>query len=63
MLCLRPQKTSLQALEKNLQSNPFGHGARSNRDNAWDAYFGGGFRTYVVSNRHVVINVINVAAA
>lgn len=53
------QRSALETLEKKLSSNPFGHGARSNRDNSWSAFFTGGMITYVVSNRHVVINVID----
>jgi hypothetical protein len=56
------QRVSLETLEKKLSLNPFGHGASSNRDNSWSAVFAGGFITYVVSNRHVVINVIAVTA-
>lgn len=57
------QKASLEALEKKLRTNPFGNGAQSNRDNSWSAFFTGGMITYVVSNVHVVINVIDVTAA
>lgn len=42
--------------------NPFGPPAISNRDNSWSAAFQGGFITYVVSNRHVVINLIDLVA-
>ncbi|MEU0085667.1 hypothetical protein [Streptomyces sp. NPDC006274] len=51
------QRTALDELEKRLALNPFGCGARSNRDNSWSALFTGGLITYVVSNRHLVINV------
>ncbi|MER6110155.1 hypothetical protein [Streptomyces hirsutus] len=56
------QRTSLENLEKLLTLNPFGPPALSNRDNSWSAAFQGGFVTYVVSNRHVVINVIDFVA-
>ncbi|MGY3202611.1 hypothetical protein [Streptomyces sp. TE5632] len=56
------QRTSLENLEKLLTLNPFGPPALSNRDNSWSAGFQGGFVTYVVSNRHVVINVIDLVA-
>lgn len=56
------QRTSLENLEKLLTLNPFGPPALSNRDNSWSAAFQGGFVTYVVSNRHVVINVIDLVA-
>lgn len=56
------QRSALGALEKRLSSNPYGHGARSNRDNSWSAFFTGGMITYVVSNRHVVVNVIDLLA-
>ena len=36
--------------------------AISNRDNSWSAAFSGGFITYVVSNLHVVINVVDLVA-
>jgi hypothetical protein len=49
-------------LEKRLVLNPFGPPAASNRDNSWSAAFTGGFITYIVSNRHVVINVIDLVA-
>lgn len=54
-----PPRASLEALEKQLSLNPFKPPATSNRDNSWSAAFTGGFITYVVSNRHVVINVID----
>ncbi|MFW6721816.1 hypothetical protein ACHZ98_16950 [Streptomyces sp. MAR4 CNY-716] len=54
---------SLQALEKEPAGNPFGCGAKSNRDSSWSAFFPGGVITYVVSNRHLTINVIDVTAA
>ncbi|GAA2269770.1 hypothetical protein GCM10010145_00080 [Streptomyces ruber] len=57
-----PRRASLEALEKRLSLNPFGTPALSNRDNSWSASFEGGFITYVVSNRHVVINVIDLVA-
>ncbi|MEU0115066.1 hypothetical protein ABZ137_15375 [Streptomyces bobili] len=57
-----PQLASLEALEKQVCLNPFGPPAISNRDNSWSAAFQGGFITYVVSNRHVVINVIGLVA-
>ncbi|MFD3501654.1 hypothetical protein [Streptomyces sp. NPDC058678] len=57
-----PQRASLEELEKRLSLNPFGPPAISNRDNSWSAAFQDGFITYVVSNRHVVINVIDVVA-
>ncbi|WP_031225450.1 hypothetical protein [Streptomyces roseochromogenus] len=57
-----PQRASLETLEKQLSLNPFGPPAISNRDNSWSAAFTGGFITYVVSNRHVVINVIDLVA-
>jgi hypothetical protein len=57
-----PQRTSLEELEKRLSLNPFGTPATSNRDNSWSASFEGGFITYVVSNQHVVINVIDMVA-
>ncbi|GAA3982059.1 hypothetical protein OG252_27500 [Streptomyces sp. NBC_01352] len=57
-----PQAASLESLEKRLSLNPFGPPAISNRDNSWSAAFTGGFITYVVSNRHVVINVIDLVA-
>jgi hypothetical protein len=53
------QRASLEELEGKLRVCPFDHGARSNRDNSWSAFFTGGMITYVVSNRHLVINVIN----
>ncbi|MDQ0933671.1 hypothetical protein [Streptomyces turgidiscabies] len=56
------QRTSLEELEKWLSLNPFGAPAISNRDNSWSAPFQGGFITYVVSNRHVVINVVDLVA-
>ncbi|MER5753155.1 hypothetical protein [Streptomyces sp. NPDC002088] len=56
------QRASLEELEKRLSLNPFGPPAISNRDNSWSAAFQGGFLTYVVSNRHVVINVIDLVA-
>ena len=62
--CLTPrQRSSLQALEKELAGNPFGCGAKSNRDSSWSAFFLGGMITYVVSNRHLIINVLDVTAA
>ncbi|MER6091471.1 hypothetical protein [Streptomyces bluensis] len=57
-----PQRASLEALEKRLCLDPFGPPAIRNRDNSWSAAFKGGFVTYVVSNRHVVINVIDLVA-
>lgn len=57
-----PQRVSLEELEKRLSLNPFGAPAISNRDNSWSASFKGGFITYVVSNRHVVINVVDLVA-
>jgi hypothetical protein len=57
-----PQRASLEDLEKRLSLNPFGSPAISNRDNSWSAAFQGGFITYVVSNRHVVINVVDLVA-
>ncbi|GAB2994271.1 hypothetical protein GCM10023080_070850 [Streptomyces pseudoechinosporeus] len=57
-----PQRASLEELEKRLSLNPFGPPAISNRDNSWSAAFKGGFITYVVSNRHVVINVVDLVA-
>lgn len=57
-----PQRASLEDLEKRLSLNPFESPAISNRDNSWSAGFQGGFITYVVSNRHVVINVIDLVA-
>ncbi|MEU8848578.1 hypothetical protein AB0C70_20580 [Streptomyces sp. NPDC048564] len=57
-----PQRASLELLEKRLSLNPFGPPAISNRDNNWSAAFQGGFITFVVSNRHVVINVIDLVA-
>ncbi|MBT2400689.1 hypothetical protein J7E96_06605 [Streptomyces sp. ISL-96] len=57
-----PQRTSLAELEKRLALNPFGPPATSNRDNSWSAAFTGGFVTYVVSNRHIVINVVDLVA-
>ncbi|MDN3259762.1 hypothetical protein QWJ26_08025 [Streptomyces sp. CSDS2] len=56
------QRASLESLEKRLVLNPFGPPAASNRDNSWSAAFAGGFITYIVSNRHVVINVIDLVA-
>ncbi|MCX2927516.1 hypothetical protein [Streptomyces sp. NEAU-W12] len=56
------RRTSLENLEKLLVLNPFGPPAVSNRDNSWSAGFQDGFVTYVVSNRHVVINVIDLVA-
>ncbi|CAL9528469.1 hypothetical protein [Streptomyces sp. enrichment culture] len=56
------QRASLESLEKRLALNPFGPPAASNRDNSWSAAFTGGFITYIVSNRHVVINVIDLVA-
>jgi hypothetical protein len=56
------QRASLAALEKRLSANPFGNGALSNRDNSWSAAFAGGFITYVVSNRHVVVSVVDIVA-
>ncbi len=53
---------SLDELEKRLSLNPFGAPAISNRDNSWSAPFQGGFITYVVSNRHVVINIVDLVA-
>ncbi|MEU2439089.1 hypothetical protein ACFY9A_17125 [Streptomyces rubradiris] len=57
-----PQRAALESLEKRLVLNPFGPPATSNRDNSWSAAFTGGFITYIVSNRHVVINVIDLVA-
>ncbi|GHH04278.1 hypothetical protein [Streptomyces rubradiris] len=57
-----PQREALESLEKRLALNPFGPPATSNRDNSWSAAFTGGFVTYIVSNRHVVINVIDLVA-
>ncbi|WP_030596102.1 hypothetical protein [Streptomyces fulvoviolaceus] len=57
-----PQRASLEGLEKRISLNPFGAPAISNRDNSWSAAFSGGFITYVVSNRHVVINVVDLVA-
>ncbi|MFJ2742011.1 hypothetical protein ACIO3O_20385 [Streptomyces sp. NPDC087440] len=57
-----PQRASLAALEKQLARNPFGAPATSNRDNSWSAAFTGGFVTYIVSNRHVVVNVVDLVA-
>ncbi|MCD7445434.1 hypothetical protein K4B79_45550 [Streptomyces lincolnensis] len=57
-----PRRASLEELEKRLSLNPFGAPAISNRDNSWSAAFHGGFITYVVSNRHVVINVVDLVA-
>ncbi|MET9556879.1 hypothetical protein [Streptomyces sp. NPDC006645] len=57
-----PQLVALAALEKRLAVNPYGPPATSNRDNSWSAAFAGGFVTYVVSNRHVVINVVDLVA-
>ncbi|MCZ7416353.1 MULTISPECIES: hypothetical protein [unclassified Streptomyces] len=57
-----PQRSALERLEKQLSANPFGNGARSNQDNSWTAFFTGGMTVYVVSNRHVVINVIDLVA-
>ncbi|MFD3733652.1 hypothetical protein [Streptomyces sp. NPDC058632] len=56
------RRTSLENLEKLLALNPFGPPAVSNRDNSWSAGFQDGFVTYVVSNRHVVVNVIDLVA-
>ncbi|MFC5956628.1 hypothetical protein ACFP51_19770 [Streptomyces pratens] len=56
------QRASLEDLEKLLALNPFGPPALSNRDNSWSAAFPGGFVTHVVSNRHVVVNVIDLVA-
>ncbi|WP_431783289.1 hypothetical protein [Streptomyces chumphonensis] len=55
------QRSALEQLEKQLCANPFA-GARSNQDNSWSAFFAGGMITYVVSNRHIVINVIDLLA-
>ncbi|MFI0091129.1 hypothetical protein [Streptomyces bobili] len=57
-----PRLASVEALEKQVCLNPFDPPAISNRDNRWSAAFQGGFITYVVSNRHVVINVIDLVA-
>ncbi|GAA2618523.1 hypothetical protein [Streptomyces vastus] len=57
-----PQRAALEELEKQLSLNPFDPPAISNRDNSWSAAFKGGFITYVVSNRHVVINVVDLVA-
>ncbi|MFD3525486.1 hypothetical protein [Streptomyces sp. NPDC058653] len=57
-----PPLVALSALEKRLAINPYGPPATSNRDNSWSAAFAGGFVTYVVSNRHVVINVVDLVA-
>ncbi|GGM20444.1 hypothetical protein GCM10010129_75960 [Streptomyces fumigatiscleroticus] len=57
-----PRRASLEELEKRLSLDPFGAPAAGNRDNSWSASFTGGFITYVVSNRHVVINVIDLVA-
>ncbi|GGJ73827.1 hypothetical protein GCM10011583_01530 [Streptomyces camponoticapitis] len=57
-----PQRDALSSLEKQLAANPFGPPATSNRDNSWSAAFAGGFVIYVVSNRHVVINVVDLVA-
>lgn len=57
-----PQRSALESLEKRISLNPFGPPAQSNRDSSWSASFAGGFITYVVSNRHVVINVIDLVA-
>jgi hypothetical protein len=54
------QRASLEALEKKLAGNPYGHSAKSNRDNSWSASFTGGVITYIVSNRYLIINVIAV---
>lgn len=56
------RRTSLANLEKLLALNPFGPPAVSNRDNSWSAGFQDGFVTYVVSNRHAVVNVIDLVA-
>jgi hypothetical protein len=56
------QRASLERLEMKLSAEPFGHGARSNRDNSWTAFFTGGMITYIVSNRHLMINVIHLIA-
>ncbi|WP_234445393.1 hypothetical protein [Streptomyces rimosus] len=50
-------------MEKRLSLNPFGAPAKSHRDDSWSATFEGGFVQYVVSNRHVVINVIDLVTA
>ncbi|WP_307835209.1 hypothetical protein [Streptomyces adelaidensis] len=57
-----PQRAALEELEKRISLNPFGSPAQSNRDSSWSAPFAGGFITYVVSNRHVVIDVIDLVA-
>lgn len=57
-----PQRASLEDVEKRLSVNPFGPPAISNRDHSWSAAFTGGFITYVVASRHVVINVIDLVA-
>ncbi|KOT74993.1 MULTISPECIES: hypothetical protein [Streptomyces] len=57
------QRASLEELEKRLSLNPFGAPAKSHRDDSWSATFEGGFVQYVVSNRHVVINVIDLVTA
>lgn len=51
-----------KALRRGSSLNPFGPPAQDNRDSSWSASFTGGFITYVVSNRHVVINVIDLVA-
>ncbi|MFE7130302.1 hypothetical protein ACFVIM_05550 [Streptomyces sp. NPDC057638] len=56
-------RASLEVLEKRLTSDPYGFGAKSNKDNSWSAFFTGGFINYVVSNNHLMINVINVASS
>ncbi len=58
-----PQRASLDGLEKRLSRNPFGPPAKSALDNSWTATFEGGFILYVVSNKNVVINVINLTVA
>lgn len=55
-------RKNLEELERKLQKNPFGHGAKSNGDNSWTAPFSGGMILYTVSNRHVVINIIRIVA-
>ncbi|WP_217167292.1 hypothetical protein [Streptomyces sp. AC512_CC834] len=57
-----PQRTSLDDLEKLLIANPFGPPAVSNRDDNRSAGIRNGFITYVVSSRHVVVNVIDLVA-
>ncbi|MBW1600103.1 hypothetical protein [Streptomyces sp. JJ38] len=57
-----PQRSALERLEKQLSANPFGNGAQSNQDNGRTAFLSGGMIVHGVSNRHVVIHVVDLVA-